>query len=502
MTTILLGSLRVGGIEMLFNSYLFIFLFLPIALMGYYGLGYIRWYRISNLFLIGMSLWFYGYFNQRYLLIICGSICGNFLLSRGIALSDKRQGIRKLLLAFGICANTAVIFYFKYYNFFLENVNAVFHKSFELTNIVLPLGISFFTFQQISYLADSFKGETKEYTFDEYALFVSFFPQLIAGPIVLHRELIPQFQNTKNRSVIPKNFAKGMYIFALGLFKKVIVADTFGKAVTLGFGTIETLSSMEAWLVSFFYTFQLFFDFSGYCDMATGIGYLFNLELPINFNSPYKALSITDFWGRWHMSLTRFLRTYIYIPLGGNRRGTSRTCLNVMIVYLVSGIWHGANWTFILWGVLHGVLCCLNRLFQKSWEKLGEVTKWAVTFMLVNMLWVLFRAEDIASAVLFLKEMCRLSGFTVRSELYQCFDLTELMMVEEKIPFLNVLYSHITGFNLWMFLMGAFFVVLNFRSSREVEFKPTPAKSLIVVLFMLWSVVSLTEMSVFLYFDF
>lgn len=486
---------------MLFNSYIFILFFLPFTLLGYYGLNYLKLYRLSNLFLIGMSLCFYGYFEHRYLLIICGSILVNYLLSRGILYWEKKRRISRLLMILGIGINVVVIFYFKYYDFFLENINAVFGKSFALKNILLPLGISFFTFQQISYLVDSYRGETKEYRLDEYALFVSFFPQLIAGPIVLHGEMIPQFKNPENRRLIPQNFAKGMYLFALGLFKKVIIADTFGKAVALGFGDIEALSSMEAWIVSLSYTFQIYFDFSGYCDMAIGIGYLFNVELPANFNSPYKADSITEFWGRWHMSLTRFLRTYIYIPLGGNRKGMARTCLNVMIVYLVSGIWHGANWTFILWGLLHGGLCCLNRLFTKSWEKLGVITRWFMTFMAINILWVLFRAEDIASAGLFLKEMFSMSGFSIREELYQCFELMELAVIG-RIPMINVLYSQITGFCMWAFILGGFFVVLNFRNSKEIEFRPTLGKSLAVIIFMVWSVLSLGEVSSFLYFNF
>lgn len=293
-----------------------------------------------------------------------------------------------------------------------------------------------------------------------------------------------------------------MYIFALGLFKKVIIADTFGKAVSWGFGTIETLSSMEALLVSFFYTFQLYFDFSGYCDMATGIGHLFNIKLPVNFDSPYKAASIVEFWERWHMSLTRFLRTYIYIPLGGNRKGKLRTYFNIMVVYLVSGIWHGANWTFILWGMIHGILNCLNRLFRRSWEKLGEITRWAVTFMTVNMLWILFRAEDIASAKLFIKKLCFLSDFYVREELYSCFRLIEFAVMEEELAFWRYLPSRVTGFYLWIFIFGAFFAVLNFRNSREIDFKPTAVRSLLTVVFMIWSVVSLAGISTFLYFDF
>lgn len=486
---------------MLFNSYIFIFLFLPAALAGYYLINFFKLYRMADLFLIGMSLWFYGYFNPSYLLIICGSIAGNFLVAKGMERAGQRQGIRKLLLVLGISADTAVIFYFKYFDFFIENVNAVFGTSMELQNIVLPLGISFFTFQQISYLADSYRGETKGYTLNEYALFVSFFPQLVAGPIVLHSEVIPQFRDREKRRISVQSLSKGLYIFAMGLFKKVVIADTFGKAVAFGFGTIDSLSSMEALIVSFSYTFQLYFDFSGYCDMASGIGYLFQIELPQNFNSPYKAVSITEFWERWHMSLTRFLRTYIYIPLGGNRKGKIRTYLNIMAVYLVSGIWHGADWTFILWGLLHGMLSCLNRMFQKTWDRLGDVTKWAVTFMIVNVLWILFRAESVASAKLFLFRLGCLSGFGIREELYACFHLQELEYLE-KLPVFSYLPARVTGFHLWLFLAGAFFVVLNCRNSREKEFRPTAFNALATVVCIVWSVMSFAGISTFLYFDF
>ena len=487
---------------MLFNSYIFIFLFLPITLIGYYAFNYFKLYKVSNLFLIGMSLWFYGYFNKKYLFIICGSILANFLVTKGMEYWSDKPTVKKPLLTLGVCGNIAVIFYFKYYNFFLENLNAVLGSSFELKNIILPLGISFFTFQQISYLVDSYRGETQEYTFVEYALFVTFFPQLIAGPIVLHNEIIPQFKDKQNRFFIPMNFAKGMYIFALGLFKKVIIADTFGKAVTFGFGTVETLSSMESLIISISYTFQLYFDFSGYCDMATGIGYMLNIKLPQNFDSPYKSTSITEFWDRWHMSLTRFLRSYVYIPLGGNRHGKPRTYINVMIVYLVSGIWHGANWTFILWGILHGVFSCLNRTFKKPWEKLGKVTQWFITFMLVNVLWVFFRADNVSSAILFVKNMFCLSSFSIREELYQFFKLTEFQVIEKYVPFLNYLPLRITGFHMWIFILGAFFIVLNFQNSKEIEFRPTITKSLTVIIFMFWSIMSLAGMSTFLYFNF
>lgn len=485
---------------MLFNSYIFIFLFLPLSLAGYFLLHHIIRHRLANVFLIGMSLWFYGYFNPSYLWIICGSIVGNYFLS--LWLQRTSGSLKKSLLALGTTANVAVIFYFKYYNFFLENINALFGQSFILRSIVLPLGISFFTFQQISYLVDSYRGQTKGYRFDEYALFVSFFPQLIAGPIVLHNEIIPQFRNSSKWRLCLANLSRGLYIFSLGLFKKVILADTFGRAADFGFGTIVTLSSLEALLVSFSYTFQLYFDFSGYCDMALGIGSMFNIDLPQNFHSPYKATSIVDFWSRWHMSLTRFLRMYVYFPLGGNRKGKFRTYLNIMVVYLVSGIWHGANWTFILWGVLHGALNCLNRLFQKQWQRLHMVTQWFFTFMTVNVLWILFRADTIADAISFYRELFRWSSFSIRSELYGCFTLNEFLWLERILPPLGNLAGQIVGFHLWLFFLVAFFTVLNLRNSKEIQFKPTVTASLTTVVCLVWSIVSLAGVSTFLYFNF
>ena len=388
---------------MLFNSYYFIFLFLPLSLAGYYILNYVNLYRLAGIFLIGMSLWFYGYFNRSYLLIICGSIIANFLFAKIMDRFSEKQSVKKCILILGILTNVILIFYYKYFNFFLENINTLFHTSFALKNILLPLGISFFTFQQISFLVDAYRGETKDYSFEEYALFVSFFPQLVAGPVVLHSETIPQFRDPKKRRVNYANFSRGLYVFSLGLFKKIILADTFGRAVDYGFSALPALNSLETFIVSLCFTFQLYFDFSGYCDMAVGIGSLFNITLPQNFNSPYKACSIIEFWERWHMSLTRFLRTYIYFPLGGSRRGTIRTYVNVMIVFLVSGIWHGANWTFILWGILHGLLNCLNRIFKKQWAKLWKPLRWLSTFLTINFLTALFRADDLAAAKTFFK---------------------------------------------------------------------------------------------------
>lgn len=495
-------EIKKGTNIMLFNSYIFLFLFLPLALAGYYILNYVNQKRTAGIFLIGMSLWFYGYFNVSYLLILCGSIIANFLFAKAMEHFSEKHSVQKGILIFGICANVAVIFYFKYFHFFLENINALFRTSFTVQKILLPLGISFFTFQQISFLVDSYQGETKDYTFDEYALFVSFFPQLVAGPVVLHKETIPQFRDSEKRLINYVNFSKGIYIFALGLFKKMLIADTFGRAVDYGFPAIASLNTLEAFIVSLCYTFQLYFDFSGYCDMAVGIGSLFNITLPQNFNSPYKAASITEFWERWHMTLTRFLRTYIYFPLGGNRKGKLRTYGNIMIVYLVSGIWHGANWTFIVWGLLHGLCNCLNRIFSKQWLKLCKPIRWFATFLTVDLLTIFFRADSLAMAKTFFKRLFRFNGFTLRAELTECFRLEEFIFLEKKIPLLGLFHADFAGLYLWLFLSAAFLVVLLFQNNSETDFKPTFGRSLAAILCMLWSILSLEGISSFLYFNF
>lgn len=486
---------------MLFNSYIFILLFLPLTLVGYFGLNHFQKYRIANIWLILMSLWFYGYFNPKYLILIGGSILVNYSISKAINNSNNASAQRGLLTA-GIIINLASIFYFKYFDFFIQNVNILFQQSFELQNIVLPLGISFFTFQQISYLVDSFRGETKGYGFIEYALFVSFFPQLVAGPIVLHNEMIPQFRDPARRRANAENFGKGIYIFAIGLFKKVLIADTFGKAVAWGFSSVSELTSLEAFLISLSYTFQLYFDFSGYCDMAIGIGNMFNVQLPINFNSPYKAVSIIDFWDRWHMSLTRFLRQYVYFPLGGSRKGKLRTYVNIMIVFLISGLWHGANWTFVLWGGIHGIANCLNRLGRKLWNKLGIITQWFLTFMFVNFTWIVFRAESIEQAGEVIKKILFFDSLSIRNEFVKCFELPEFIYLREHVGLMKVYCYKTWGVPMWIFLISAFFIVLNLKNSSEIEFRPTLRKAFTTIVLLVWSVMSLSGVSTFLYFNF
>ena len=335
---------------------------------------------LAKALLLVMSLVFYSYFNFRYLYIICASILLNYFFSQLLLASGRTVLQKKWLLFIVITLNLLILFYFKYFNFFIENMNLLLQASFELKNIILPLGISFLTFQQIAYVVDSYRGETAGYSFLDYAVFVAFFPRLIAGPIVLHSEIIPQLNEKKNQSINYENFSYGILMFAIGLAKKLFIADVFANAVTWGYGSVGSLTSLDAFIVMLSYTFQIYFDFSSYTDMAIGIGLMFNIKLPINFNSPYKALSIQDFWKRWHITLTRFLTKYLYIPLGGNRKGSVRTYANIMIVFLVSGLWHGSNWTFVLWGFLHGLASVLTRRFTIQWNKMHEVLQWFLTF--------------------------------------------------------------------------------------------------------------------------
>ncbi len=483
---------------MLFNSYIFVYLFLPLTLIGYYGFRRFEKHELAKTFLIIMSLWFYAYNNPSYLILILSSICVNYLCS--YFMSRTQNFIKKFLLVGGILFNVGLIFYFKYYDFFVENMNLVLGTDFVLKNIMLPLGISFFTFQQISFVVDSYRGETENYSFVDYALFVSFFPQLVAGPIVLHNEIIPQFNDRKKYELDYTNVGKGLYILAIGLFKKVLIADTFGEIVAYGYSTVGTLSSLEVILVMLLYTFQIYYDFSGYCDMARGIALLLNIDLPCNFNSPYQAKSITEFWDRWHMTLTRFLRTYIYFPLGGNRRGKIRTYVNIMIVYLVSGIWHGANWTFIVWGVMHGVANCLNRVFRKQWDKIPEIIRWIFTFAFVNIAWVFFRADSVGQAFEMLERLAE-GSLSVSSQFINQISIPEykfLMM----IPGLKVIFTNYPIIIAVLLVMVGLVGVMKFKNCNDIKFEYTWKNALITIILLVWTSCSFSGVSTFLYFNF
>lgn len=391
---------------MLFNSYIFIFAFLPLSFFIYFFLLEKRLITGAKGFLVFASLFFYSWWNIIYLPLILTSMLFNYIVGNSLNTNFKKIRIhKKSLLTFGVLANLSLLGYFKYTDFFLENFNLTFDTSLPLLHLSLPLAISFFTFQQIAYLVDSYRGETTEYDFLNYALFVTFFPQLIAGPIVHHAEMMPQFTTRWNLVKNYKHITLGLFIFSMGLFKKVVIADTFAKWATQGFDVAKSLSFIEAWATSFSYTFQLYFDFSGYTDMAIGAALLFNIKLPINFNSPYKALDIQDFWRRWHITLSRFLRDYIYIPLGGNKKGSFRTYINLMVTFILGGIWHGAGWTFIFWGFLHGLALVMHRFWKKLGFSMPKVLAWFITFNFINIAWIFFRAKEWTDALKVLESM-------------------------------------------------------------------------------------------------
>jgi alginate O-acetyltransferase complex protein AlgI len=414
---------------MLFNSAIFIFVFLPITLVVYYGLNALRLGRMAIAWLVVASAVFYAWFSVRYLALLAVLIVFNYLM--GVLLArDFQVGRRQpALLACSIAVNLAVLGYFKYTNFFIDNVNALIGTEFVLRQIILPIGISFFIFQKIAYLVDAYRGETKEYDFLDFSLFVMYFPQLIAGPIVHHEEMIPQFAGAAGRQFDMQDLATGLALFTIGLIKKAVFADTLVGLADPVFAAAqaEKIPSLyDAWSGVIAFTLQIYFDFSGYTDMALGLALMMSIRLPLNFNSPYQAVNIIDFWRRWHMTLSRFLRNYLYIPLGGNRHGEHRRFVNLILTMLIGGLWHGAAWTFVAWGALHGVYLVINH----AWQRLGGAVNlpargtaagrwaaWLITFLAVMVAWVFFRAESFAAAKYMLRGMAGRGGFGLPAEI-------------------------------------------------------------------------------------
>jgi alginate O-acetyltransferase complex protein AlgI len=410
---------------MLFNSYVFILAFLPAAVLGFYALGRTRIPRASMLWLLACSLLFYAYWNPIYLPLLLFSIGFNFGMGTWLGrLAERHDPRRWWVLAMGIAEELAMLGFFKYTNFFVDNVNAVAGSNLELGRIILPLGISFYTFQQIAYLVDTARGEIRLRSFLDYAATVSFFPHLIAGPIILYREILPQFASPALTRFDHGNFALGATYFVVGLVKKVVIADWMALYASPVFGAAEqgiAPTLIEAWGGALAYTLQLYFDFSGYSDMAIGLGLMFNIRLPINFNSPYKAVNIIDFWRRWHMTLSYFLRNYLYEALGGGRHGMARRQLNLIVTMLLAGLWHGAGWTFVAWGAFHGLLLSINHLWRKFRALVGfpaaavpslwgRAISVSITLLAVVIGSVIFRATSLDAAWLVLRGMTGMNG--------------------------------------------------------------------------------------------
>lgn len=374
---------------MSFQSYTFLFALLPVSVAGWWLLNWRGHGRLAQGFLLVVSLAFYGKGNLAFLPLLLGSILFNFLVGKAMGALPRA---RKPLLVLGLLGNLGLLGYFKYANFFLDNLNWLLGTSIGALSLLLPLGISFFTFQQIAFLVDRYRGDPADYTLLEYACFVSFFPCVTSGPIAFHDEVIPQMRAVQGKGPSAQGIAEGLWLFSLGIWKKVIVAEAFGGGADWGWANLPALNSTTALAVTLSYTLQLYFDFSGYTDMARGIGKMLGVTLPENFDVPYQALTIRGFWKGWHMTMTRFFTRYLYIPLGGSRRGVPRTCVNTLVIFLASGLWHGADWSFVVWGGLHGIAMVADRLLGSRLDRLHPALSWALTFGYVNFCWIFFRA--------------------------------------------------------------------------------------------------------------
>lgn len=385
---------------MLFNSYEFLFAFLPIVFVLFFAIGK-KNHQSAASFLSLASLFFYAWLSIEALPILLGSIVINYLFGLKISTTGKKHW-----LSIAVIFNLVILSFFKYVNFFIDNANFVLPSTNLITplDIVLPIGISFFTFTQIAFLVDCYQGKVKEKNFVHYLLFVTYFPHLIAGPVLHHAQMMPQFAKKETYSLDYEKIGLGVLIFTIGLAKKILIANPLGEYADSFFNGIDSSSSpsfANAWLGTLAYTFQIYFDFSGYTDMAIGISLLFGIHLPINFNAPYQATNIIEFWRRWHISLSNFLRDYLYIPLGGNKKGVSQRYINLMITMILGGLWHGANWTFILWGLAHGLLLSWNHFWRSLAisrvfnSKIFKPVFWILTFTVICFTWILFRVEDV-----------------------------------------------------------------------------------------------------------
>ncbi len=498
---------------MLFNSYVFIFLFLPMSLLVFFQLGKRGYYRAAIGSVVLFSFFFYGWWDPRYLWLIAGSMIFNY--AAGVRLSLGAKSFKaKTVLTLSVAVNLALLGYYKYANFFVENLNTLSGTSFHLQQIILPLGISFFTFTQIAYLVDAYRGETKEYNLLDYGLFVVFFPHLIAGPIIHHKDIIPQFEDKKIFQPDWSHLSTGISIFVIGLYKKVVLADTmavFASPIFIAANRGDALHFYGSWGGALAYTLQIYFDFSGYSDMAIGLARMFGVLFPINFHSPYKAVNIVEFWRRWHMTLSRFLRDYLYISLGGNRSGNLRRYFNIFITMLLGGIWHGAGWTFVVWGALHGIYLIGNHAWHHSRRMLGQdpnqSTKFGravsilLTFIFVVIGWIFFRAETFHSAILILKGMIHLQEIA--------FTMTEVKTAYHQILWTWGLLAVVWFLPNTQQIMARFQPALDFPAKgkslpmpNRIAWQPNFIWALFISFAFLVAVMHLSQITEFLYFQF
>lgn len=490
------------GTAMLFTSFEFIFAFLPVVFGVYFLLNRFGYERASKIWLVFCSLFYYSWWKPIYLPLIVLSILINFYIGTSLLKSTwlSARLSQRAILVVGICFNVGLLGFFKYTDFFIANINSLLGLNLDLLKLMLPLGISFFTFLQISFLVDSYKGISKEYDLLNYSLFVSFFPELLSGPIVHHKEIIPQFDDPAKRVVIAENVARALFIFSIGLFKKVVIADRLAQWANVGFDHAAVLNFFEAWFVSLSYTFQIYFDFSGYTDMAIGAALLFNIKLPLNFDSPYKSTNPQEFWQRWHMTLSRFLRDYIYIPLGGNRRGEYRQSVNIMITFVVSGIWHGAGWTYIMWGATWGLSLIVHRLWKRTGWNINRSVNAVLFFLFFNATWILFRGRSFGDIVKVFKGQLGFNGVVLPESWAAIGPLKGMGLTFG--PWLGNIGAD-KQYLLYLIAASAI-ICFCFRNSNELSERLTPSWrwALFTALLLGVSLVHLSQVTEFLYFNF
>jgi len=507
---------------MLLNSPYYIVIFLPLVVGIYFFIEKNHHASLGHVWLVAVSLFFYSYSNPKSLILLTCSIVVNFIFGnilfhyRGNDFSGNskiHQTKARYLFVLSLLFNIFLLAYFKYTNFFIQNLNTAFGYRIMKLEVILPLAISFFTFQQISYLVDIYRGQIQKDNLLNYFLFVTFFPQLVIGPIVRYKEVIPQFIDKNNVPPDWENIARGIFVISVGLFKKLIIADKFGQWANSGFDTTNALTFFDAWSASLSYTFQIYYDFSGYTDMAIGAALLFNIKIPINFNSPYQALNIQDFWHRWHITLSRWLRDYLYIPLGGNRKGNIRTYINLFITFLIAGIWHGAGWTFIVWGAMHGIALAVNRLWRQLKFKMPKLLGWFFTFMFLNITWIFFRASTCEDALRIMKGLIKINTAGFSDKFAQIvnylnpWSFYKLLPKEDgMLPQIQTL-EYLIVFGLIAFLLPNTMQMIQFvKNDGKLIFKPTFKYAAIAACLMYKALMTFAGSSTvpkdFLYFNF
>lgn len=485
---------------MLYNSFVFIFLFLPLVITSFMLVFHFLGGKASQIVLIVASLFFYGYWEASYLLIIITSIITNFIFAKMIIYKKQNNENTKVTLFIAILSNVLLLGYFKYTDFLITNINSILTTEFNLLELALPLAISFFTIQQIAFLVDSHFGIVKELKFIDYALFVLFFPQLIAGPIVRYRESFKFYLASNLRQISPSNLLLGLSIFGFGLFKKVFIADSFSEISDFGYQAMLNSSYIDTLIFTSSYTLQMYFDFSGYSDMAFGLAIIFGVKIPFNFLSPYRANNVIDFWKKWHISLTSFITNYIYNPIlfSIRKMDLGTTTLVSMFAFTVSGIWHGANWNFILWGLMHGTAISINHIWRKYGFRINKYFSWLITIYFINLTFVVFKNIEFSSMLMTIKKLF----FFNNDYFIPIIDYERMSFANEILSISATIFGKFLII-IFLYILASIFILFNLNTQTILnKFKLNFSQSFVYILLLLVAIFSISKQVEFLYFVF